>query len=101
MAAASGRFVGHEPYKSHITASSLPFPLPGVAGYGLRVSGTLAAALFHQKRRPAYYEDTFGFAVGPAEIVLHADAAARPFPLALERRLLSMLYGRAKAHTLS
>jgi hypothetical protein len=98
---ASGQFVGREPYRRQITASSLPFPLVGVAGYGLRVRGTFAAPVFHQKQRPAFYEDTFGFAVGPVEIVLHADGATRPFPSAVERRLLSVLYGRAKAHALS
>jgi hypothetical protein len=98
---ASGRLVGGEPYKGRITASTLRFPLSGVTGYGLRVRGTLAAALFHRKTRPTYYEDTFGFAIGPAEIILHADAATRPFPSAVEQRLLSMLYDRAKAHALS
>jgi hypothetical protein len=97
----TGRFVGHEPYKLRISGSSIPFPLAGVAGYGLRVQGTLAAAVYHLKKRPAYYEDTFGFAVGPAEIVLHASGVGRPFPAAEERRLLSLLYDRAKAHALS
>jgi hypothetical protein len=98
---ASRRLVGREPYKLDIRASSLPFPLAAVAGYGVRVSGTLAAALYHQSKRSAFYEDTFGFAVGPAEIVLHADGAARPVPSAVEGRLLSVLYDRAKAHALS
>lgn len=96
----SGRVIGDEPYKLGISASSIPFPLAGVAGYGLRVEGTLAAAVYHLKMRPTYYEDTFGFAVGPAEIVLHADGAPRPFPLAVERRLLSLLYSRAKVGAL-
>jgi hypothetical protein len=97
---ASGRLVGHEPYKRQIKASSLPFPLSGVAGYGMRVRSTLAAAPFHQKQRPANYEDTFGFAVGPAEIVLHAVGVARPFPSAAEQRLLALLYRRAGEHKL-
>lgn len=97
---AAGRFIGREPYKREIKATLLPFPLSGVAGYGLRVSGTLAATLFHQKTRPAYYEDSFGFAVGPAEIVLHVVGVVRPFPSAVERSLLSLLYARAKAHAL-
>lgn len=97
----SGRFIGHEPYKLRIRGSSIPFPLAGVAGYGLRVQGTLAAAVYHLKQRPVFYEDTFGFAVGSAEIVLHANSATRPFPLAEERRLLSLLYARAKAHRLA
>jgi hypothetical protein len=98
---ASGGVIGHEPYKLRIRGSAVPFPVAGVAGYGFRVQGTLAAALYHLKTRPAYYEDTFGFAVGPAEIVLHTTGVPRPFPWAVERRLLSLLYERAKAHALS
>ncbi len=96
--ATSGRLIDHEPYKLGISASSIPFPLVGVAGYGLRVQGTLAAAVYHPKMRPIYYEDTFGFAVGPSEIVLVFVGVERPFPSGEERRLLSLLYGRAKAH---
>lgn len=92
---ASGRFIDDEPYKLGISASSIPFPLAGVAGYGLRVRGTLAAAVYHLKMRPTYYEDTFGFAVGPSEIVLVFTSVERPFPFGEERRLLSLLYGRA------
>ncbi len=98
---ASGRFIDHEPYKLGIGASSIPFPLKDVAGYGLRVQGTLAADAYHLKRRPAYYEDTFGFTVGPAEIVLVFTGVERPFPSGEERRLLSLLYGRAKAHAVA
>lgn len=98
---ASGRIVGREPYKSEIRALSLRFPLPGVAGYALQVRGTLAATLFHQRKRPAFYEDTFGFAIGPAEIVLHTTGIARAFPSAVEQRLLALLYDRAKAHAIS
>jgi hypothetical protein len=97
----SGRVIGGEPYKRDIAAASLPFPLAGVAGYWLRVQSTVAGAVYHEKQRVPFYEDTFGFAVGPAEIVLHADGAAEPFPAAEERRLLSLLYTRAKAHALS
>ena len=96
-----GRFIGGEPYKSGISASSIPFPLAGVAGYGLRVHGILAAAVYRLKMRPTYYEDTFGFAVGSAEIVLVFTGVERPFPYVEERRLLSLLYGRAKTHEIS
>jgi hypothetical protein len=50
--------------------------------------------------RPPFYEDTLGFIVGPAEIVLHTFGSPRPFPAATERHLLSLLYSRAKAHQL-
>jgi hypothetical protein len=95
------RFIGGEPYKRELEASSLPFPLLDVAGYGLRVHGTFAAALFHHKQRSTFYEDTFGFAVGSAEIVLYVVGVERPFPSIEERRLLSLLYGRTKTHTLA
>lgn len=98
---ASGGFIGHEPYKLRISASAIRFPVAGVAGYGLRVRGTVAGAVYHEKRRQVFYEDTFGFAVGPAEIVLHTIGVPRPFPSAAEQRLLSLLYDRAKAHALS
>ena len=97
----SGRFIGDEPYKLKIKASAMTFPVAGVAGYGLRVQGTLAAAVFHLKTRPTYYEDTFGFAIGPSEIVLVFSGVGHPFPFAEERRLLSLLYCRAKAHEIS
>jgi hypothetical protein len=98
---ASGRFIGREPRKCQIKALALPFPLAGVTGYGLRVRGKLAGATFHQRKRLAFYEDTFGFAVGPAEVVLYAEGVERPYPPAMERRALSLLYQRAKAHALS
>jgi hypothetical protein len=98
---ASERLVGRELLKRQIKVTSLTLPPSGIAGFGMRVSGTLAAAKFHQKTRPAFYEDTFGFAVGSAEVVLRAAGVARPFPSAMERRLLSLLYKRAKAHALS
>jgi hypothetical protein len=100
-AEAAGPLVGREPQKGQVTAEALPFPLPGVKGYGIRVRGTLAATIFHRKTRPSYYEDTFGFAVGPAEIVLHADGAPQPVPSGVEHRLLALLYRRATTHTLS
>ncbi len=92
---------GHERFESQIKVSSLAFLLPGIAGYGIRVGGTLAAALFHTGRRAPFYEDTFGFAVGTAEILLSVDSLPQPPSPADERRLLMLLYNRAKAHKLS
>ncbi|HTD58024.1 MAG TPA: hypothetical protein VK672_03940 [Solirubrobacteraceae bacterium] len=79
----------------------MPFPIPGVTGYGLRVRSTVAGTVYHEKQRLAFHEDTFGFAAGPAEIVLHADGVTRAISPAVERRLLLVLYSRAKAHELS
>lgn len=98
---AARRFVGREPYKLGITASAIPFPLARVGGYGVRVQGTLARSVYNLKVRPTYYEDTFGFAVGSAEIVLVVTGVERPFPFGEERRLLSLLYSRAKTHEIS
>jgi len=98
---ASGRFIGREPYKRQIKVSPMPFPIPGVTGYGLRVRSTVAGTVYHEKQRLAFHEDTFGFAAGPAEIVLHADGVTRAISPAVERRLLLVLYSRAKAHELS
>jgi hypothetical protein len=45
------------------------------------------------------YSDVVLFRVGSAEVVFSADGR-QPFPAATERRLLSLLYSRAKAHKL-
>jgi hypothetical protein len=97
----SGQLIGREPRKSQIEASPLSFPLAGVVGYGWRVRGTLAASSYHLRKRPTFFEDTFGFAVGPAVIVLHASGLGLPFPATAEHRLLSRLYSRAKTSPLS
>jgi hypothetical protein len=97
---ARGRFIDGEPYKRGIKVSSLFFPVPSVAGYGFRVSGTVAGAAYREKKRLPFYEDTFGVAVGSSEIVLHADSIVRPVSSAEEGRLLSLLYDRAKARPL-
>jgi len=92
--------VGNEPDKSQVEVSSLPSPLRGVKVYGMRVSGTLAAAFTGGGVRPPFYNDTLSFAVGATEIVLRVTSAPH-VPTATERRLLALLYSRAKAHKLS
>jgi hypothetical protein len=92
-------YVGSEPDKSQVQVSPLPSPVPGVKVYGIRVSGTLAAAFSGDGVRPPFYDDTLCFALGAAEIVLKVTSAPHA-PTASERRLLSLLYGRAKAHKL-
>jgi hypothetical protein len=93
-------YVGNEPDKSQIQVSSLPSPLQGVKVYGMRISGTLAAAFTGDRVRPPFYDDTFSFAVGATEIVLRVTGAPHA-PTPTERRLLALLYSRAKAHKLS
>jgi hypothetical protein len=91
--------VENEPDKSQVQVSSLPSPLPGVKVYGMRVSGTLAAAFTGGGARPPFYNDTFSFAVGATEVVLKVTSAPHA-PTATERRLLGLLYNRAEAHKL-
>jgi hypothetical protein len=85
-----------------ISVSSLPSPLPGVPGsFGLRIASTVAATpLGARPGREHVYMDRFAFVVGAAEIKLTATGAPRPVPTATERRLVALLYNRAKAHRL-
>jgi hypothetical protein len=99
LAQQHGTSVGSEPDKTHVEVSSLPSPLQGVKVYGLRVSGTLAAAFSGDGVRPPFYDDTLSFSVGATEIALKVTSAAHA-PTATERRLLALLYSRAKAHKL-
>jgi hypothetical protein len=46
------------------------------------------------------YTDGFRFVVGPAEVLLAVISAPRPPRAEFERRLLQLLYSRAKAHRL-
>jgi hypothetical protein len=89
-----------EAYKSGIEVSFPPSPVAGIEAYGLHVSGTVAALLGGTRTRPAFYDDTFSFVVGRAEIVLRVESTPRPIRPALERKLLSLLYSRARAHKL-
>jgi hypothetical protein len=93
-------YVGNEPDKSQVQVSSLPSLLAWVKVYGMRVSGTLAAAFTGDGVRPPFYDDTLGFAVGATEIVLRVTSAPHA-PTPTEQRLLALLYSRAKAHKLS
>jgi hypothetical protein len=85
-----------EPLLDNASASALRFRVPGVAGYGLRVSATRARALGNGRRLP-YALDIFGFAVGPVEVVLKAYGSPVPVSEARERTLLALLVKRAQA----
>lgn len=95
---AAGQSTRGEPFKKQIKVSVLPSIVDNVKGFGLRVSGTLAATYTQSKTRRPFFEDILGFAVGPAVIVLRAEGTPRPVPLSLERRLLSLLHARATTH---
>jgi hypothetical protein len=98
---AAGEHVGHVLRKSHITVRALAFPLADVTGYGVRVTGVLAPGTYRGYDKPLnYYEDTLGFADGPAEVVLRAIGVAHPFPAAYESQLLGLLCAGAKLHRL-
>ena len=86
---------------SHVKVSALRSPVQDIPAYGLRISSDFAIKTPGTKGPSRYYEDFLGFAVGPAVIVLSDTSSPRPFPAATERRLLSLLYSRAKAHKLS
>ena len=87
--------------------TSLSNPLSGIDGsIGLRfriaTSGTVRTVYGeHVRIKPfVYYEDTLFFHVGRANMELETMGEPRPFPVTIERRLLSRLYGRAVAEKL-
>lgn len=88
-----------EGFERHVAVSLLPVTLPGASAYGLRVSGVEVGEP-HSSSAIHVYADTFGFAVGPAEVVLKATGVGHPVNSSTERRLLAVLYSRATAHQL-
>jgi hypothetical protein len=80
-------------------SQDLPSPLPGLRVLGVR-SWRVAPKSVFGIANVTLYDDHFSFVVGPAEIVLNLNSAPRPPSPELERRLLSLLYNRAKAHKL-
>jgi hypothetical protein len=71
-------------------------PVPETTGVAIRTS-----IIVPQLPNPVpVYVDEFGFIAGRAEITLTTEGAPRPIPAEVEGRLLSLLYSRAKAHTL-
>lgn len=86
-----------KPLFSHVEISALRSPLRGVSVYGLRM--TAPVALSGTKGHFIYYQDSFGFVIGPALITLSvAGYDPGVLPSATERRLLALLYQRAEAH---
>jgi hypothetical protein len=80
-----------------ISVSALPFPLPGVSeSLGFRITRRPS----HQAAEPApTYTDVLEFASGRVAVALTAIRASQP-PAATDRRLLSLLLGRARANEL-
>jgi len=87
-----------DPLFTHIDVSGLASPLRGVPVYGLRMTADFGAP--GTKGRSRDQEDFLGFAVGQTVITLTDTGDPRPFPAITERRLLALLYSRAKAHSL-
>ncbi len=88
-----------EHLERHVEVSALPVALAGTSAYGLRVGGVEVGEP-HTSSGTHIYADTFGFAVGPAEVVLRATGMGHPVKSSTVRRLLAALYSRAKAHQL-
>jgi len=85
-----------EPTYKHIEVAALPTVVP--RSYGLRAGGDDSLFPFPPKRRE--YRDSFGFVSGRALVVLYTLSERHPIAPARERRVVSLLYSRAKAHKL-
>jgi len=81
-----------------VSLAPLLRPLP-VAG--MRRIVRLAIASPFGEGRSRVYLDQCGFVVGRVLVDLLAVGSPHPLPLVTERRLLTLLYSRAEAHTLS
>jgi len=79
----------------HLEVSSLP-TAAGVSVYGVIWSAIPSS--YHPPRRR--YQDLLAFTAGRTLVVLHSISTPRPYQAGLEARLLSLLYGRSKAHKL-
>lgn len=86
----------------HATVSILKNPLPsGEASFGARATVTLIATTVTGKQITAEaYTDVYEILAGPAEVTLTSSRVSQPPSAAEDRHLLSLLYGRAKAHEL-
>jgi hypothetical protein len=95
---------------SRVEVSSLANPLSGVDGSsdlrfrvtGYSTSESKSSAPESAKTityKVVLYDDFFLLDVGRATIELQVEGTAKEIPLATERRLLSLLYSRAKAHS--
>ena len=91
---------GHqEPFFTAVKVSPLHVQIAGLQIQGMRASASLAAGMTNTPNRQPYYQDVLGFSSGPHEIFLKVTSSPRD-PAATDRRLLTLLYGRAQAHKL-
>jgi hypothetical protein len=75
-------------------------PLPGRPILGLRRAGHFWIAPHGARGVINFYSDQFGFVIGRVLVTLDTYGAPNPVRVATERRLLSLLYSRAKAYKL-
>jgi hypothetical protein len=73
----------------------LPSPVPGLPVFGLRTH-RIAPGWMFRDANVTRYSDGFSFVVGAAEVRLAVISAPRPPRPGLERRLLLLLYERAR-----
>ncbi len=90
---------GQEPVFTKSIVSELHIPVGRVQIRGMRASASLAADMANAPNRQPYYEDVLGFSSGPHEIFLKITSSPRN-PTATDRRLLTLLYSRARLCTL-
>jgi hypothetical protein len=89
---------GHqEPFFTAVKVSPLHVQIAGLQIQGIRASASLAAGMTNTPNRQPYYQDLLGFSSGPHEIFLKVTSSPSD-PAATERRLLSLLYSRARTH---
>ena len=89
-----------KPALSQVEVTALRSPLRAIRAYGLQIRADFEVAVPSAKGRSHLYHDFLGFAIGPAVIMLDTTGDPHPFPVAIERRLLSLLHSRAEAHKL-
>ena len=77
------------------TVSSLNAPVP--RSFGTRTVMAFTVAREGHRYASRIYADNVGFVVGPAEIRFLSMSVGHPLPAATERRLLTLLYNRAKS----
>jgi hypothetical protein len=91
-----GKPIG-KPIYSDVEISVLRSPLPAVPARGIRFEADCTLAAPSTRGSSNFYTDSLAFVVGPAIVTLETLGSPHPFPARTERRLLSLLYRRAKA----
>jgi hypothetical protein len=87
-----------EGFITQVEVSRLSSPLSGLPIRGLRRAGHFWIAPHGSRGVINFYSDQFGFVIGRVLVTLDTYGAPNPVRVATERRLLSLLYSRAKAY---